>query len=95
MQTVTRQAGMSCGVGFAISWQNGPLGRGKNRMPPNGAFTEGIVNAVIGRMEFYQSGKFACDDNAEILKYLWLAKAAMNRRTQGREKRGVEGTHAK
>ena len=86
--------GMSCGVGFAISWQNGPLGRGKQRREPNGAFVESIIQAAIGRLQFYQSGKFNCEENRAALIFLDNAKEALQNRTKDREKRRVEGTHA-
>lgn len=46
--------GVSSGKGFVCSWQNGPLGRGNDRREPNGAFVEDVIQAVIGRIEFYQ-----------------------------------------
>ena len=52
--------GVSSGRGFAISWQNGPLGRGNDRREPNGAFVEDVIQAVIGRISFYQKSKFQC-----------------------------------
>lgn len=86
--------GHSWGQGYAIAWQNGPLGRGAERKPPNGAFVEDILSAAIARMEFYQRTKFACEDNAEALRGMYAARAALQRRTRGREERNVEGTHA-
>lgn len=85
--------GCTYGVGFAISWQNGPLGRGDRRRPPNGAFVEDIIAAALDRLEFYQSGSFACDENREAIEYLQKALDILDARTQQREKRGVEGTH--
>lgn len=85
--------GVSCGRGFAISWQNGPLGRGDDRKIPNGAFVEDVIQAVIGRIEFYQKSKFMCMDNENALKYLRLAAEALDHRTKDREQRNVEGTH--
>lgn len=85
--------GVTSGRGFTISWQNGPLGRGDGRREPNGAFVEDIIDAAIGRIEFYQSTKFNCADNAEALEYLRKAGEALQRRTQDRETREVEGTH--
>jgi len=84
--------GTSSGKGFAISWQNGPLGRGSDRREPNGAFVETITKAVIGRLEVYQASRFACDDNAEAIKHLEAAVECMQRRTKNREQRQVEGT---
>lgn len=86
--------GVSCGRGFTISWQNGPLGRGNDRREPNGAFVEDLIAAVIGRIEFYQGGEFACDENARALEALHAAARALDERTRAREARAVEGTHA-
>ncbi len=85
--------GVTYGTGFAISWQNGPLGRGKDRRKPNGAFVEGIIAAAIGRLNFYQSGKFKCDENQKALAHLYSAREALHARTTDREMRDVEGTH--
>lgn len=86
--------GVSCGKGFCISWQNGPLGRGAERKEPNGAFVETIIDAARKRLDFYQSGKFACKENELAIHYLNLALYALNKRTEERERREVEGTHA-
>lgn len=85
--------GASFGDGFAISWQNGPLGRGENRRPPNGAFVESIIAAAIGRIQFYQDSRFACDENQQALYHLHQALDILNERTRAREQRAVEGTH--
>ncbi len=87
--------GVSSGRGFAISWQNGPLGRGNDRKEPNGAFVEDVIQAVIGRIEFYQASEFACDANARALDALAEAAEELDARTKDREKRAVEGTHEK
>ena len=47
--------GVSSGRGFTISWQNGPLGRGEDRVEPNGAFVEDVIAAVIGRRRYRPS----------------------------------------
>jgi len=85
--------GSSFGCGFAISWQNGPLNRGAKRKEPNGAFVENIIKAAIGRLEHYQTTKFACKENADALANLQRALACCNARTANREARQVEGTH--
>lgn len=88
--------GVSTGRGFAISWQNGPLGRGPDRREPNGAFVEEIIEAAAGRIRFYQTGangRFACAENANALSYLRMAVNALNERTARREAQQVEGTH--
>ncbi len=107
--------GFTRGTGFAIAWQEGPLGAcdcpgGKStteypemllsghadwcaRDRPNGAFVEDITKAAIDRIEYYQSSRFACKENAEALNHLRAAIYAMNRRTSRRVAAGVEGTH--
>lgn len=85
--------GCTSGRGFTISWQNGPLGRGSERREPNGAFVEDVIGAAVDRIEFYQSGKFASDDNEEALDHLRDAIDALQRRTRDRERRDVEGIH--
>ena len=87
--------GVSSGRGFTISWQNGPLGNGSDRKEPNGAFVEDVIQAVLGRLRFYQLSEFACQSNAEAIDHLQSAAAALDSRTKDRESRGVDGTHAK
>jgi hypothetical protein len=86
--------GVSCGKGFTISWQNGPLGRGEERKEPNGAFVETIIAAAKDRIEFYQKSRFNCEENARAILHLQAALDVLNSRTQDREKRAVEGTHS-
>lgn len=86
--------GVSTGTGFTISWQNGPLGRGVDRIEPNGAFVEGVIGAVIGRLEFYQGSQFKCEENEKALNALRAARDVLNNRTARREDQGTEGTHA-
>jgi hypothetical protein len=86
--------GVSTGMGFNISWQMGPLGRGKERRIPNGAFVEKIIYAAIDRIQFYQRSKFNCADNELALNHLRDALVALERRTAERDAREVEGTHA-
>lgn len=85
--------GCSYGVGFAVSWQNGPLGRGETRRGPNGAFVEDIIAVAVDRLKYYQASKFKCEANARALIALREALAYLNARTADREARVVEGTH--
>ena len=88
--------GHANGVGINISWQDGPLGRGDDRMPPNGAFVEGVIEAALQRLQYYQSaslGRFACKENELAILELQGALFQLDRRTQRREAEGVEGTH--
>lgn len=82
-------------TGIDIVWQNGPLGRGVNRLEPNGAFVENVVDAAVKRIQFYQDSKFNCRENAIALTHLETALLWLNKRTQDREARQVEGTHNK
>ena len=88
--------GTAVGKGIIIIWQNGPLGRGADRMEPNGAFVEGVIEAARQRLEFFQTaggGRFACGENASAIEHLGMALYMLNARTQAREARQVEGTH--
>lgn len=85
--------GVSCGKGFTISWQNGPLGKGDQRKEPNGAFVETIVQAAIDRIKFYEESRFACDENKEAIEHLETALEVLASRTKRREQSGIEGTH--
>lgn len=85
--------GTLVGEGLAISWQNGPLGRGDERKAPNGAFVETVIAAAKSRLEFYETTQFASDENASAISFLDAALGVLNLRTQRREAQGVEGTH--
>jgi len=86
--------GTTFGTGFTIGWQNGPLGRGEERVDPNGAFVEDIIDAAADRIRYYQDSKFNCERNAKALSCLEQALHELNLRTSDRETRGVEGTHS-
>lgn len=85
--------GVSTGKGFTISWQNGPLGSGETRRESNGAFVEDIIQAVIGRIEFYQASRFTCEENRQALDALKMAAYWLDVRTKDRVVRAVEGEH--
>ena len=81
-------------TGILIDWQDGPLGRGEPHKTPNGAFVETAIAIVVDRIEFYQRSKFSCRENALAIVKLQEALHWLEHRTQQREERGVEGTHA-
>jgi hypothetical protein len=90
--------GCTSGLGITIQWQDGPLGCGEKRQPPNGAFVEGVIAAAIDRLQFYQTasdGKFKCRENALAITKLEEALHWMEHRTRDRERRGVEGENKK
>ena len=81
------------GKGISIDWQDGPLGRGCDRKEPSGAFVETVIAAAKQRLEYYQSSKFACEENGLAVSALEGALCELNKRTANREDREVEGTH--
>lgn len=81
------------GNGIDIKWQNGPLGRGPDKYPPNGAFVEDVIHAAKTRIEYYNDSQFKCRENAMAITKLDEALLWLNKRTLDREERGVEGTH--
>jgi len=85
--------GTTLGTGIVIKWQEGPLGRGAERKAPNGAFVEGVIQAAIGRIEYYQASQFKSRENAIALTHLETALLWLGKRTADREEREVEGTH--
>lgn len=80
-------------IGIDIRWQNGPLGEGDERKIPNGAFVEGVIEAAIDRLEFYQGNGFSCRENALAITKLQEALHWLYHRTADRQERGVEGTY--
>jgi len=80
-------------TGLSIEWQNGPLAVDGVRKDPNGAFVEDVIAAAIGRIGFYQAGKFHCLENAAALGHLLAAAEILAERTRDRDRRQVEGTH--
>lgn len=85
--------GVTTGKGIEIQWQAGPLSLDGVRREPNGAFVEGVIEAAIGRIEFYQASKFHSLSNAVALGNLKAALEALTERTRDRVDREVEGTH--
>lgn len=86
------QGGCVFGPGFTISWQRGPAIIDE-MFQQNGAFLETVLGAVIHQLEYVNSGKFKCQENADALRFLTLAAEAMASRRRDRQVRGVSGTH--
>ena len=87
--------GTVAGAGLTINWQDGPLGRGEDRIEPNGAFVETVIAAAKQRIEYYNATKFKCRENSMAITKLDEALMWLNKRTADRESRQVEGTHTK
>ena len=81
------------GVGLNISWQNEPLGRGDERIEPNGAFVETVISAALQRIQYYQNSRFNCRENAIAITKLEEALHWLDSRTRRREDQKTEGTH--
>ena len=76
-------------AGMRIIFQNGPI----KAVGINGIHNEDLIAIVIDRLRGFESGDFACSENATALKSLENALFELNYRTKQREARGVEGTH--
>ncbi len=90
------KGGWCHGTGIRIDWQDGPLGRGDDRVEPNGAFVEDVIAAALQRIEHYQEvkgGQFFCSENGAALHHLEQALIHLDDRTKRREVAGTEGTH--
>lgn len=74
-----------------LYFQNGPIGE----VGFNGLSNEAYLAVLIDRMRGFQSGQFACRENALALTKLEEALMWLQKRTRDRMARGVEGTHAK
>jgi hypothetical protein len=74
-----------------IHFQEGPI----KEHGVNGVMNEDIIAMVICRLEHFQKSEFACRENEKAIEKLEEALLWLRKRTMGREKRGVEGTHIK
>lgn len=74
-----------------IVFQNGPI----NEVGVNGVQNEDLLAIVIDRLQGFQSGQFACRENAIALTKIQEAMHWLLHRTRERVARGVEGTHTK
>ena len=72
-----------------VQFQNGPVGE----KGVNGCHQEDLLAIVIHRLQGFQSGEFACRENAIALTKLEEAMHWLNHRTSARQQRGVEGTN--
>jgi hypothetical protein len=74
-----------------IRFQNGPI----QEVGANGISNESLLAIVEDRLKGFQSGQFACRENALALTHLQESMHWLNHRTRERMQRGVEGTHQK
>jgi hypothetical protein len=74
-----------------VDFQEGPI----KENGVNGVCNEDLIAMVITRLEHFQKSEFACRENALAITKLEESLLWLRKRTMGREKRGVEGTHVK
>lgn len=74
-----------------VNFQNGAI----KENGVNGCHNEDLIAIVIDRLDGFQSGDFACKENEEALIKLLEASMWLNKRTQDRINRGVEGRTVK
>lgn len=60
----------------------------------DGTTNEELLSVLINRMQYLQ-GKFPCRENAIVITKLEESLMWLNKRTQDRVNRGVEGKHSK
>lgn len=78
-------------VECVIKFQNGPI----NEVGVNGISNEALLAIVEDRLLGFQSGQYACRENAIALTKLQEAMMWLQKRTRDRMARGVEGTSEK
>lgn len=72
-----------------VLFQYGPV----KEFGRNGVTHEALLAILIDRLEGFQTGPFACDENATALDHLRKSLDALNARTARRTAHGIEGTH--
>lgn len=72
-----------------IKFQEGPIGE----FGVNGISNESLLAVVEDRLIGFQSGQFACRENAVALTKIQEALLCLQKRTRDRLSRGVEGTN--
>lgn len=72
-----------------VLFQNGPI----NEVGVNGVTQEALLSIVEDRLLGFQSGPYACRENAAALTKIQEAMMWLQKRTRDRMARGVEGTH--
>jgi len=70
-----------------VRFQKGPV----KEFGVNGCQNEDILAIVIDRLECFQAGDYACEENARALQKIREGLDWLQYRTRERAKRGVEG----
>lgn len=74
---------------FTLRFQEGPPATDG----VNGITHEALLTILIDRLEGFQSGPYACQENQGALDAVRIARGILQARTKARIARGVEGTH--
>lgn len=74
-----------------LKFQDGPVEQ--DGAGTNGVTHEALLAILIDRLESFQSGAYACEENQKALDHLKAAVAELASRTTARQNRGVEGQH--
>ena len=74
-----------------VKFQKGPV----KENGVNGCFQEDLIVIAIDRLRSFQAGDFACRENALALTKLEECLMWLQKRTENRLSRGVEGTNIK
>jgi hypothetical protein len=72
-----------------VEFQNGPI----QEAGINGISNEALLAIVEDRLSGFQSGQYACQENALALTKIQEAMMWLQKRTRDRMLRGVEGTN--
>lgn len=72
-----------------IKFQDGAI----NQHGVNGVMNEDLIAMVIKRLEYWQTTEFKCRENACAITKLEESLMWLRKRTTGRERKGIEGTH--
>ena len=86
-----RNADTPPAVTLPVRFQNGPI----QEFGVNGISQEALLAIVEDRLLGFQSGPYACRENAIALTHIQDAMMWLQRRTRERMARNVEGTSAK
>ena len=75
-------------LGF-VKFQEGPI----HECDVNGVTQEDLLAIIIDRLQCFQAGSYACEENARALKKIEEGLGWLRYRTAERVRRGVEGTN--
>lgn len=80
---------MAGSMAYIFKFQEGPV----KECGVNGIQIEDLIAIAIDRLQGFQAGEFACEENNIALLRLNHAQRMLNNRTIMRRERGVEGTN--